>query len=81
MTEPQGKTRCTSCGQFKAAADFYSGVRECKSCKRDRSRRNRADQARKIAAFERFVDILVVLADKTLEAPQDRKSAPAEAAA
>lgn len=67
MAEPDGKQRCTTCKQPKPASDFYAGVRECKACKRDRSRRHRAEQARKLAAFERFVDVLVVLADRTLD--------------
>ena len=76
MAEPEGKHRCTTCGQHKPASDFYSGVRECKTCKRDRSRRHRADQARKLAAFERFVDVLVVLADRTTSVPDRRDAAP-----
>lgn len=72
MAEPEGGQQCSTCRQRKAASEFYTGVRECKTCKRDRSRRHRADQARKLAAFERFVDALVVLADKTGEPASGR---------
>jgi hypothetical protein len=72
VTEPGGGRRCTTCGKQKPDGEFYSGVRECKVCKRDRSRRNRAVQARKLAAFERFIDALVILASKTNEAPAGR---------
>lgn len=54
---------CRTCRQPKPTTAFYDGCSECKSCKRDRSKRNRAMQARKIAAFERFVDVLFALAD------------------
>jgi hypothetical protein len=63
---------CRTCRQPKPATAFYDGCSECKSCKRDRSKRNRAMQARKIAAFERFVDVLFALAD-THAAPSDVK--------
>ena len=73
MTEPD-KRRCPSCRASKPAGEFYAGCTECKACKRDRSRSNRAVQARKIAAFERFVDALIVLADKSGE-PAERQVA------
>jgi hypothetical protein len=66
--------RCTKCGKWKPDSEFYSGARECKACKRARSRRNRAVQARKLAAFERFADALVTLAGKTREAPAGRRA-------
>jgi hypothetical protein len=72
VTDPGGGRRCTNCGERKPDSEFYSGVRECKVCRRDRSRRNRAVQARKLAAFKRFVDALVTLAGKTSEAPAGR---------
>jgi hypothetical protein len=71
VAEADGRQHCPSCGQRKAAAEFYAGCSECKGCKRARSRNNRAVQARKIAAFERFVDALIVLADKSGE-PAER---------
>ena len=59
---------CRSCKKDQPATAFYDGCSECKTCKRNRSKRNRALQARKIAAFERFVDVLVVLADHAADA-------------
>jgi hypothetical protein len=73
VAEPEQARRCPSCRQTKAAGEFYAGCTECKGCKKDRSRRNRADQARKIAAFERFVDVLIILADRSGEPPAERK--------
>ncbi len=64
--------RCPTCRSTKSADEFYAGCSECKDCKRGRSRRHRADQARKLAAFERFVDVLVVLADKSGEFASER---------
>jgi hypothetical protein len=69
--------RCPTCSVSKSGSEFYAGVGECKTCKRDRSRRNRAVQARKIAAFERFVDALIVLADKSGEPPERASEAVA----
>lgn len=63
--------RCPTCGRSEPAVEFYASGGECKGCKRTRSRNNRAVQARKIAAFERFVDALIVLADKSGE-PAER---------
>jgi hypothetical protein len=79
VTEP-GERRCPTCRARKPAGEFYVGCSECKSCKRGRSRANRAAQARKIAAFERFVDALIILADKTGEPPAERGKARADAA-
>lgn len=72
MAEPGQSRRCPTCCQAKAVGDFYVGCSECKACKRSRSKRNRAEQARKIAAFERFVDALIVLADKAGDSPAER---------
>lgn len=58
---------CLTCRRPWSEEAFYVNCTECKTCKRDRSRRNRAAQTRKIAAFERFVDVLIVLADRTRE--------------
>lgn len=66
MTEPVQKQPCATCGRPWAADAFYANCGECKDCKRNRSQRNRAEQARKIAAFERFVDVLVDLASKAV---------------
>lgn len=66
---------CRTCGQHKPATAFYDGCTECKTCKRSRSKRNRAMQARKIAAFERFVDVLFVLADRHGDSPQSQEVA------
>ena len=57
---------CPTCGRPWNAEAFYATCAECKECKRGRSRQNRAVQARKIAAFERFVDVLVDLASKAV---------------
>ena len=74
MPEPEQKRRCPTCGRPLAADAFYVNCAECKDCKRRRSQRNRAEQARKIAAFERFVDALVNLADRTGEPPAERRT-------
>jgi hypothetical protein len=66
-----GWKRCPTCRTSKPVSEFYAGVAECKDCKRSRSRNNRAMQARKVAAFERFVDALIVLADRTPEPPAE----------
>lgn len=60
-------TPCTSCEKPWSREAFYGSGRECKDCKRARSRRNRAAQARKLAAFERFVDALVLIASQNQE--------------
>lgn len=59
------KRPCPTCSRPWTAEAFYDNCAECKACKRDRSKRNRALQARKIAAFERFVDVLVDLASQS----------------
>jgi hypothetical protein len=59
------KRLCRTCAHPRSETEFYNGCAECKTCKRSRSKRNRALQARKLAAFERFVDVLVTLADRT----------------
>jgi hypothetical protein len=71
--DASGRKHCPTCRVSKPGSEFYAGVAECKACKRDRSRRNRADQACKIAAFERFVDALIAIADKTGDPPAERK--------
>lgn len=67
----EGKRPCATCGRPWDADAFYPNCGECKDCKRKRSRNNRAVQARKIVAFERFVDALVNLAGKTTEPPAE----------
>ena len=74
MTEPGPKRRCPTCGHLLPQDAFYANRGECKDCKRLRSQRNRAVQARKIAAFERFVDALVSLADRTAEPPTEPRT-------
>lgn len=82
MTEPGSKRRCPTCGHLLPQDAFYMNCGECKDCKRLRSQRNRAVQARKIAAFERFVDALVTLADRTTEpSAEPRTSVTSEAVA
>lgn len=79
MAEP--KRQCPSCKNLKPGVEFYTNCAECKACKRDRSQRNRALQARKIAAFERFVDVLVVLADHAGGRPERLAECSREAVA
>jgi hypothetical protein len=78
--ELEQKRPCTTCGRPWDADAFYASCGECKDCKRKRSRNNRAVQARKIAAFERFVDALVNLADRTAEPAERRTSLTSEVA-
>lgn len=76
MSSPPAQRSCPTCSRPWAEKDFYENCSECKPCKRDRSRRNRAAQARKIAAFERFVDVLAALTARSEPAPeQARESA------
>jgi hypothetical protein len=72
MADPEQKRRCPTCRHLVDADAFYANCAECKDCKRRRSQRNRALQARKLAAFERFVDALVGLADRAPEFPPER---------
>lgn len=53
---------CPSCEQRKPVDAFYTSSPECRRCKRARSQANRHDRARRLAAFERFVDVLEDLA-------------------
>jgi hypothetical protein len=72
MADPEQKRQCPTCRHLLDADAFYANCAECKACKRRRSQRNRALQARKLAAFERFVDALVDLADRAPELPPER---------
>jgi hypothetical protein len=74
VTETGQKQRCPTCGHLLPQDAFYANCGECKDCKRLRSQRNRALQARKLAAFERFVDALVSLTDRTAEPPAERRA-------
>jgi hypothetical protein len=74
VAELEQKRPCTTCGRRWDADTFYANCGECKDCKRKRSRNSRAVQARKIAAFERFVDALVNLADRTTEPPAEYRT-------
>jgi hypothetical protein len=74
VTELEQKQPCPTCGRPWSEDAFYANCAECKSCKRLRSQRNRALQARKLAAFERFVEAFVSLADRTAEPPGERKA-------
>lgn len=56
---------CPTCDRVWSEGAFYATCRECKECKRARSRHNRAVQARKLAAFERFVGVLIDLSRRT----------------
>jgi hypothetical protein len=66
---------CRTCKKPRPPQAFYENCSECKTCKRHRSRKNRALQARKIAAFERFVDVLFVLANRSDERPEPKEIA------
>lgn len=46
---------CPSCGRPWSEDAFYAGCAECKQCKRARSKRNRAVQARRLAAYDRLL--------------------------
>lgn len=74
MTDLGKKQHCPTCGHLLLQDAFYANCGECKDCKRRRSQRNRALQARKIAAFERFVDVLINLVDQTAESPAERRT-------
>ena len=74
MAEPGHERHCPTCGLPKAADAFYANCTECKDCKRKRSQQNCAMQARKIAAFERFVDVLASLTDRAAEPPAERST-------
>ena len=65
MPEP-GHKPCTTCGSPWDAEAFYANCGECKDCKRGRSQRNRAEQARKIAVAERFIAVLADLASRAV---------------
>lgn len=58
---PRDPQPCTTCDRPWAEDEFYEGCSECKVCKRQRSKDHRLLQARKIAAVERLVDVLVTL--------------------
>lgn len=66
---------CRTCRQGQPTAAFYDGCSECKTCKRARSKQNRALQARKIAAFERFVDALFLMAERHGDSADSREVA------
>jgi predicted nucleic acid-binding Zn ribbon protein len=65
---------CPTCGHTQPMDAFYENCSECKNCKRQRSQQNRAVQARKIAAFERFVDVLTVLVHCTSDPRPDQRA-------
>lgn len=77
MLEPDQRRACPTCDRPWSADAFYANCSECKDCKRSRSRQNRAMQARKIAAFERFVDVLATLNDRTGAPSAARKASSA----
>jgi hypothetical protein len=67
VTELEQKRLCPTCDRPWSEDAFYANCTECKDCKRLRSQRNRALQARKLAAFERLVEAFVSLADRTAD--------------
>jgi hypothetical protein len=73
VTELEQKRSCLTCGRPWNGDAFYVNCAECKDCKRLRSQRNRALQARKLAAFERLVEAFVSLADRADEPPGELK--------
>jgi hypothetical protein len=73
--------RCQTCRQTKADAEFYAGCAECKPCKRDRSKRNRGEQAQKLEVVERLIDVLAAIAARTIVQPSERAADPVKAVA
>lgn len=73
MTELEQKRPCPTCGRPWSWDAFYMNCTECKDCKRLRSQRNRALQARKLAALERLAEAFVSLADRAAEPPGELK--------
>lgn len=55
----QSPPPCVTCSRPWSPEEFYSSSRECRICKRERSRQNRLIAARKIALAERFIDAVV----------------------
>ena len=60
---------CSSCDLDASQTAFYASPREkeCRNCKRSRSRRNRREQARRLVIAERLIDVLASLADRSID--------------
>jgi hypothetical protein len=71
---------CSTCGRDWSPKDFYATSTECRPCKRDRSRTNRALAARKIALAERLIDALIDLAAQGWRPPTSAESTAADLA-
>jgi hypothetical protein len=74
VTELEQKQPCPTCGRPWSGDAFYVNCAECKDCKRLRSQRNRALQARKLAAFERLVEAFVSLAARPPDSPVEPRT-------
>jgi len=64
MTEARRHQPCSNpkCGRPWSEEAFYANCTECKNCKRQRSRDDRAAKARQVAVAERLVEALFDLA-------------------
>lgn len=49
---------CTTCGHSGPPSDFYKSSPECRKCKRNRSRTNRAVIADKVALADRLLALV-----------------------
>lgn len=67
MTTSTETRECPTCERTLPADAFYRGCAECKACKRKRSKENRIAQTRKVAAFERFVEVFIDIARRSPE--------------
>ncbi len=64
MTEVATERECPTCDTSKPQQAFYRNCSECKDCKKARSKNARLLQARKLAAFERFIGLLFDLSSR-----------------
>lgn len=80
-TATTGRT-CSTCGHSGPADDFYESSPECRECKRNRSRLNRALVAEKVALADRLLALVERMTDNNERqlclscAPPETKTAP-----
>lgn len=72
MTEVEVGRTCPTCNVSKPQDAYYRNCSECRECKKARSRNARLLQARKLAAFERFVGLLFDLSVRSAGAGAGR---------